>query len=167
MISEMLIAFGMLLICLVIHVTGMVLVGDRLVRQREELETNAGPAQASILLIVIFSFVILLHLAEAFIWACFYFWQGLFENYETALYFSLKTYSTVGYGDVLMPQRWRLVATMEALSGVLLCGLSTAFLFAIINTLFRFRVAQLSKLSPRKLSRMPEIKDTSDALNYE
>jgi voltage-gated potassium channel Kch len=166
MISGLFIAFGILGICLVIHIAGMVFIGDRLVRRREEIERNAGPLCASILLIVVFSFVILLHLTETCIWAALYAWLGLFENYETALYFSLKTYSTVGYGDVLLPHDWRIVGTVEALSGVLLCGLSAAFLFAIVNTLFRFRVAQFSKLSP-KIRRMSQVEGSSDALSYD
>lgn len=166
MISELLIAFGMLGICLVIHITGMALVADRLVRRRQEIARNAGPSQVIILVIVVFSFVILLHVTEVCVWAYFYVWQGLFENYETALYFSLGSYSTIGYGDVILPRTWRLVGAMEGLSGVLLCGLSAAFLFAIVTTLFRFRMAQFRKLSP-KTPHLSQVKGSSDAWNYD
>ena len=143
MVKELLIAFGIMGVCLVIHVTGIVLLGEELVRQRERIEARIGFAYAAFLLIVVFTVVIILHVCEATIWAGFYSWGGLFKDFETSLYFSMKSYSTVGYGDVLLPQNWRLLGTIEGISGVLLCGLSAAFLFAIVNALFRFRVHRL------------------------
>ena len=143
MLNELLIAFGIMGLCLVFHVCGLVILGDRLVRRRRTIEHHAGPAFAALLLVAVFLVVIILHLAEAGLWAGFYRWNGLFQNFETSLYFSLESYSTVGYGDVLLPPSWRLLGTIEGVSGALLCGLSTAFLFAVINALFRFRVEQL------------------------
>ena len=70
----------------------------------------------------------------------YYYMRGLFSDYETAFYFSLGSYTTIGYGDVLLPQRWRLLGGLEGISGVLLCGLSTAFIFAIVNGLFQIRI---------------------------
>jgi hypothetical protein len=145
MLKELLIAFGIMGLCLVIHISGMVMLGDWLVRHRITIERHSGPVFAALLLITVFIIIIILHLAEAGLWALFYLSQGLFRDFETSLYFSLKSYSTVGYGDVLLPESWRLLGTVEAISGALLCGLSTAFLFAIINALFRFRVQQLMK----------------------
>jgi ion channel len=157
MLGQLVIAFGILGICLVIHIAGIVFAGDQLVRRRQKIEQKAGPLLVSVLLSVIFAFIMLLHMTEACLWAVYYYWRGFFESYETALYFSLKSYSTVGYGDVLLPQNWRLLGTIEAISGVLLCGLSAAFLFAIVNALFRFRIQQLSEL------RMPKVQATASA----
>ena len=145
MTKELLAAFGIMGVCLVIHVTGMALLGEQLIRRRDEIEVRISVASAAVLLITVFSIVILLHIGEAAIWAAFYHQAGLFKDFETSLYFSLKSYSTVGYGDVLLPQNWRLLGTIEAVSGVLLCGLSAAFLFAIVNALFRFRVHRLQR----------------------
>ncbi len=145
MFKELIIAFGIMGLCLVIHISGMVLLGDRLVRRGKSIELHGGPLSTTLLLIGVFVIIIILHMTEAGLWAVFYLWYGLFKDFETAFYFSLKSYSTVGYGDVLLPDSWRLLGTVEAISGALLCGLSTAFLFAIINALFRFRVQQLTK----------------------
>ena len=73
-------------------------------------------------------------------WAAFYWSQSLFENFETSLYFSLTSYTTIGFGDVVLPRRWRLLGAVEGISGVLLCGVSTAFIFAIVTVLFRIRL---------------------------
>ena len=49
-------------------------------------------------------------------------------------------YWTIGYGDVLLPEKWRLLGTVEGISAALLCGLSAAFLFAVVTALFQFRM---------------------------
>lgn len=140
MANELLIAFGIMGVCLVVHITGMILVTQALVRQRQRIEDRFGFVYAPTMLIAVFSVVIVLHVTEAMIWAGFYSWSGLFKDFETSLYFSMQSYSTVGYGDVLLPQKWRLLGTIESISGVLMCGLSAAFLFAIVNALFRARI---------------------------
>src|SRR5687768_12376551 len=142
MVWVLLTAFGILGICLVLHVTGILFIGAEVVRRRDKFEERIGFRYAALLLIVVFVALIFLHMIEAAIWAIFYLRAGLFENFETSFYFSLQSYSTVGYGDVALPQRWRLLGTVEGISGVLLCGLSAGFLFAIVTTIFRFRVEQ-------------------------
>ena len=49
------------------------------------------------------------------------------------MYFSAVTYTTTGYGDVVLPERWRLSSAVEALTGILMCGWSTGFFFAIVS----------------------------------
>ena len=53
-----------------------------------------------------------------------------FPDFATGLYFSTVTFSTLGFGDVLPPEKWRLFAALEAVNGFLLIGLSTAYLVA-------------------------------------
>jgi hypothetical protein len=77
--------------------------------------------------------LILIHLAEIAVWGSFYFWRGCLPDAESAFYFSGVTYATVGYGDVVLPQRWRMLGPIEGLTGILMCGLSTALFFAIIT----------------------------------
>lgn len=125
-----------------LHITGILFIGRGLFRRREKIEERIGFLYSGFLLTSVFSAMMVLHMIAAAIWAVFYLQSGLFENFETSLYFSLQSYSTVGYGDVALPQRWRLLGTIEGISGVLLCGLSAGFLFAIVTTIFRFRVEQ-------------------------
>jgi hypothetical protein len=49
----------------------------------------------------------------------------------SAAYFSAVTYTTTGYGDLVLPPAWRMVGAVEALTGILMCGWSTGFFFAI------------------------------------
>ena len=77
--------------------------------------------------------LVLLHLAEISVWGLFYWWQKCLPDVESAFYFSAVTYTTVGYGDLLLPQEWRLVGAVEGLTGILMCGLSTGLFFAVVS----------------------------------
>jgi voltage-gated potassium channel Kch len=79
------------------------------------------------------AWIVLLHLAEIAIWAGFYLWRDAMPDLASALYFSAVTYTTTGYGDLVLPETWRLVGGVEALTGILMCGWSTGFFFAIVN----------------------------------
>ena len=80
--------------------------------------------------------IILCHLVEITVWASFYEWKGAMPDLQSALYFSAVTYTTTGYGDLVLPEAWRLVGGVEALTGILMCGWSTGFFFALVNQIF-------------------------------
>ncbi len=65
---------------------------------------------------------------EIWLWAIVYDFLGVVADFPTALYFSTSTFSTVGYGDVVAAQSWRLLAALQAVNGFLLIGWSTAYL---------------------------------------
>jgi voltage-gated potassium channel Kch len=140
MFSELLIALSVVAICVVIHTAGLVLFAEFLIDRNSKPERIATMRREAVVLIMVFAVVITLHLVEAGLWATFYYLRGLFPNFETAFYFSLVTYGTIGFGDVVLPQRWRVLSGIEGISGVLLCGLSAAFIFAVINALFQRRM---------------------------
>jgi len=52
------------------------------------------------------------------------------------LYFSAVTYTTTGYGDLVLDEGWRLLGAVEALTGILMCGWSTGFFFAVVNRVY-------------------------------
>jgi hypothetical protein len=76
---------------------------------------------------------------EIWLWAIFHLFIGGFPDIATALYFSTVTFSTLGYGDVLPPEKWRLLAALEAVNGFLLIGWSTAYLIAASTRVGPFR----------------------------
>jgi hypothetical protein len=77
--------------------------------------------------------LLIIHTAEIVFWGLSYFWLGCLPDAMSACYFSGVTYTTLGYGDLVLPQSWRLLAPMEALTGILMCGLSTGLFFAVVN----------------------------------
>jgi hypothetical protein len=80
--------------------------------------------------------MIVCHLVEISVWAAAYSWAGAMPGKQAALYFSAVTYTTTGYGDLVLPADWRLVGGIEALTGILMCGWSTAFFFAVLSKIY-------------------------------
>ena len=81
-------------------------------------------------------FIIGIHTIEAWFWAYIYLLLGEFQTINDALYFSISTATTVGYGDVIMSEQWRLLSSFEAMGGWLLFGASTAFLMGLMRYVF-------------------------------
>ena len=79
---------------------------------------------------------VIAHLVEITLWAGYYAWSEALPGFEISLYFSAVTYATIGYGDVVLPEGWRLLAAMEGLTGILMCGWSGAFFFAAVGKLY-------------------------------
>ena len=69
----------------------------------------------------------------------FFWWQKCLPDAESAFYFSGVTYTTLGYGDVVLPPEWRLLAPLEALAGILMCGLSAGLFFATVTAIYSRR----------------------------
>jgi hypothetical protein len=87
-------------------------------------------------LVRVASWMVFLHLLQIVVWAFVYAWRGAMPDFTTAAYFSAVTYTTTGYGDLVLPQEWRLLGGVEALTGILMCGLSTGMFFAVFFDLF-------------------------------
>jgi voltage-gated potassium channel Kch len=66
----------------------------------------------------------------------FYVWTHALPDLQSALYFSAVTYTTTGYGDLVLPKEWQLVGAVEALTGILMCGWSTGFFVAVVGRMF-------------------------------
>ena len=75
------------------------------------------------------------HFVEMALWAFVFVLCGEIPNFDTALYYSAATYTTVGDGTIAISTRWRLLGPIEAADGMLLFGLSTAMIFAVIQRL--------------------------------
>jgi voltage-gated potassium channel len=93
-----------------------------------------GAIRSAMLVMRLMTAFIGLHVLEILLWAGFYRWLCL-PLWESSFYFSTSSYATVGYGDVVLPQAWRTLGPVESIIGVLMCGLSASFLFAIVSRL--------------------------------
>jgi voltage-gated potassium channel Kch len=79
--------------------------------------------------------IIAVHTVEIWLYAALYLYLGCFSGFEEALYFSTVTYSSIGYGDVLMPHQWRVRGGIEGAAGIIMLGISTAFLVSLLTQL--------------------------------
>ncbi|MGH3118694.1 MAG: potassium channel family protein [Gaiellales bacterium] len=137
MIKLVLAALGLTAITVIIHGLGAAAAARRAVRLWPARRDRPGRLGAERLLAHLVSALLLLHLAEAVVWALFYVLVGALPDLETAAYFSLTSYTTVGYGDVVLPAPWRLLGPFEAAAGVLMLGWSTGILVAVIGMIYR------------------------------
>jgi hypothetical protein len=90
--------------------------------------------QATLILIVVFG-VFVLHTIEIWLYAGLYRALGETGSFEEALYFSTATFTTVGFGDVVLTPRWRLLSAIEGANGMILMAWSTAFLLTVTSRL--------------------------------
>jgi len=132
MLTALVYGAGLLALTVVVHMTGMVLLFRWMLAR---LNGNRFWPVTWLLIRVAWG-LIAIHLLEIAVWAAFYFGRGCLPDLESALYFSGVTYSTVGYGDLVLPEDWRLLGPIEGLTGILMCGLSTGLFFALISKLY-------------------------------
>jgi voltage-gated potassium channel len=126
--------FSLMAVAVAIHLLG----GFRVVlhlHRRLEARGAWTSLFAVWVLVELFAALLALHLMQVGLWALLYWWR-IGWDFNTALYFSAVTYATIGYGDVVPPPQWRLVAVTEGLTGVLMLGWSSALIFAVVASLF-------------------------------
>jgi len=93
-----------------------------------------GAVRSAVLMVRFTTAMIILHILQIILWAAFYRWRCI-PSWESCFYFSAATYSTVGYGDIVLPRIWRVLGPVEGITGVLMCGLTVSCLFAIVARL--------------------------------
>jgi hypothetical protein len=91
-----------------------------------------------------------LHTIEIWLYAALYSGLGEFKNFESALYFSTTTFVTIGFGDVVLSPRWRLISAIEGANGLILIGWSTAFLITVTTRLRLLEHAWLDRTERKK-----------------
>jgi len=133
MIARLIAACSVMAVCVTIHAAGIT---GALRRLRGSAASGQSFWTSLRLFIFLAVWMVLLHICEIFVWAFTYVWNGAIADLQTALYFSAVTYTTTGYGDIVLPPGWRLDGGIEALTGILMCGWSTGFFFAIVNRIY-------------------------------
>ena len=69
-------------------------------------------------------------------WAAVYLALGALQELETSLYFSVVTCTTLGYGDIVFTDRWRLLSSLEAANGIIMFGWTAAVVMAVVQPTF-------------------------------
>lgn len=117
-------------------------------RKREGRSSHTGAAwwQMGLILAVVLA-LFFLHTLEIWVYAVLYRLGGVIDTFEAALYFSTSTFTTVGYGDIVLEPGWRVLAAIESANGFLLLGWSTAFLLQVVS---RMRSVEFQWLERRQ-----------------
>lgn len=127
----------------IVHAVGFSLILRSLMKSRFGLPTTAWPIAR--LLMSVTWLLILIHVAEITLWALVYLWTGCLPDAESAFYFSGVTYTTIGYGDLVLPKPWRMLGPVEGLTGILMCGLSAGLFFALVSRIYAPQLEAIRK----------------------
>jgi hypothetical protein len=130
MISKLLLGLGLMAACVIVHAFG-VTSAIRWLRAHPDTGLHFWLWIRRFITLAVW--IVILHLFEIAVWALFYLWRGVMPDFQSAAYFSAVTYTTTGYGDLVLAAPWRLLGAVEALTGILMCGWSTGFFFAIVS----------------------------------
>ncbi len=142
MFGKVLMAFAMVGLVAVIHAGGLVVVLRAVVLA--ETRPRVVPRFWSVvwLLVWVPLTLVVIHLLEIAVWACLFWWQRCFSDAGSSLYFAGVTYTTLGYGDLMLPVEWRQFGPLMALTGVLSLGLSVGFFVAVMGTVYQSAILQ-------------------------
>src|SRR5688572_1375658 len=138
MLAVLFIAAVLVAITVAIHAAGLAVVLSHLVKSHALPPTQPWPI--TLLLIRVAWLLIFIHCVEISVWALFYLWEGCLPDAESAFYFSGTTYTTIGYGDVVLPKPWRMLGPIEGVTGILMCGLSAGLFFATVTRIYAPRL---------------------------
>jgi hypothetical protein len=134
MLSHLLIAWCLMALCVTVQALGLTAAFRWLKHQPATADVPLW--RANWMLIRVAGWTILLHLVEIALWALCYTWKRSMPDLESAFYFSIVTYTTTGYGDLVLPEEWRVVGGIESLTGILMCGWSTGFFFTVVSRIY-------------------------------
>jgi hypothetical protein len=140
MFLALLISTGVLLCSLLCYAMATALIVHMVVRVLPGDYAGLGFWRSVAVMMIVTLITAVTHLIEIALWAIVFLLCGEMATFETAFYWSAENYTALGYGDIVLSGRWRLLGPLEAINGLLLFGLSTAVMFAVLNRLITNRL---------------------------
>lgn len=142
----LIILFGVLIICINVILQSVITVFSlkylhQFNSKKEEISIKAVLFQTSLSV----SLLTLLHGAQCTIWAATFYFNPNIDNlysFKEAIYFSLITFTTVGYGDVVINGDWKILAGLEAINGIMMVGWSTALMFSYFQIILKKNISK-------------------------
>lgn len=131
MLANLILATAMVALTVMIHFIGLAVLMMILSRRARGIHQEARIWRQGAALVAVVFGLFAVHTIEIWTYAALYRFLGEFDTFETALYFSASTFTTVGFGDIFLDERWRLLSAIESANGFLLIGWSTAFLISV------------------------------------
>ncbi|WP_394558916.1 potassium channel family protein [Aquipseudomonas alcaligenes] len=144
MLLNLLVGLPVMLLCLLLQALMVALSLRFYVRRKRQLGEASMTAHIRMMALVML-LLLLGNFLQMNIWAVLYMALGEFEGFAEALYFSGVTFATLGYGDVVLTDHWRLLSLLEAANGILMFGVSTATMTAAVSDEMKGYAQQLRK----------------------
>jgi hypothetical protein len=136
-------AFGgaMLLLIMLVHAIGVRGVNLHVVHRSELLMRNPNGLRADVLMLSMVSMLVLLHVVEIFLWSAGLVESGIVRDWRVAGFFAGNTYTTIGYGNFVLPLKWGMLAPIIGMSGLFAFGWSCAVLVELVSRCQKIRDA--------------------------
>jgi hypothetical protein len=140
---------SLIALTLAIHATAVVMMAFVTMRIRARLKTrdvNLWNLVAMLICIIVVTGLLLamLHVIECGIWAAAYLWLGALDSPIDALLFSVDSMSTRGSSGLTLQRHWQMMGALEAVNGMLLFGVSTAYIFAVMQVYWSMLAAHVT-----------------------
>jgi hypothetical protein len=123
----------LIIINVVIHVLGLGLINERILQVLRTVNQRHFTSVFAVVMGVVALLATILHGMEAIVWAAAYRLLGALPDTHSAMLYSLSALTTYGHANIMLEPQWQLMGALEALNGILLFGLTTAFMFAMIQ----------------------------------
>lgn len=122
-------------LCLIIHVSCLAMCARVLELVSRRIRHRKLAMRITTMLMLALGILIFALTIEVWIWSMLWIMFGIFASWNESVYFSLVTFTALGYGDLVLGPEARIFGTFAAVTGLLSFGLSTAFLVAVTNRL--------------------------------
>ena len=132
MLINLLVSLPAMLLCLLLQAVFVAFSVHQFVRFRDRAADSHALLRNVALLSAVMLVMLIGNVIQMAIWATLFMIIGEFEHFATALYFSGVTFATLGYGDIVLSEHWRLLSGVEAANGILMFGVSTAVMTAAV-----------------------------------
>jgi hypothetical protein len=139
MIGNLALAVFMVGLTVVIHFVGLLALMWWLRTRAHRFRAHESAIGQGVVIVCVVLGLVAFHTLEIWVYAAVYRVIGALPDFESALYFSTTSFTTLGYGDIVLDKGWRLLGAIEGANGLLLFGWSTAFLLSVVS---RMRVLE-------------------------
>ena len=140
MVFALLVGIGMLLVSVLSYAMATAFIVYLVVRLIRKGYAGRGFWKNVAVMMIVTLVTAAAHLGAIALWAVALLMVGELSTLEKACYCSAENYTALGYGDIVLSERWRFLGPLEAINGLLLFGLSTAVMFAIMSRLVTNRL---------------------------
>ncbi len=127
------VGIGAMMLCLMVQAILLLLAARYFLKHRQAID-NASILSSIVVLAIVMLILVAGNLLQGVLWAWLFMWLGEFTEFSRAYYFSLVNFATLGYGDIVMSDHWRLLGPIQAINGVLMIGITTGSISAAVKT---------------------------------
>lgn len=149
MLLNLLVGIPVMLLCLIMEAIIVVLCLRYYVRYYARTSRAGTDDKALLWDFLVLGLVMLLmmlgYCMQIALWAGLFMLLGEFDEFATSIYYSGVTFATLGYGDIVLSERWRLLGALEAGNGVLMLGISTGVMTAAVKEVIKHNLASLQQ----------------------